>query len=125
MNSCPFCEIEGRMVLDREGGCLVLRDGFPVTSGHLLIVPTRHVSTFRELTDEEWRAILALARRAAELLKRESPEITGFNFGFNDGAAAGQTIPHVHAHLIPRRKGDVVDPTGGIRGVIPGKARYG
>ncbi len=102
----------------------MILDGYPVSRGHSLIMPTRHVASFRDLTDEEWSAILHLAREQAAVLMQEDPTIDGFNLGINDGLSAGQSIFHVHVHLIPRRKGDVPFPRGGVRGILPGKADY-
>jgi diadenosine tetraphosphate (Ap4A) HIT family hydrolase len=98
-------------------------DRFPVSPGHTLIVPLRHVAGFFDLTEEELAAALDLLRRTADDL-RASHSPAGFNIGVNDGAAAGQTIPHVHLHLIPRYAGDAEDPRGGIRWVLPAKAVY-
>ncbi len=121
---CPFCAPDPGRLLAAEGNCVAIRDGFPVVPGHLLLIPRRHVASFRDLEPAEWQALLALAQRLARAAQAQDPAILGFNFGINDGAAAGQTIPHVHAHLIPRRAGDVPDPRGGVRGVIPGRALY-
>ena len=101
----------------------VIRDGFPISPGHTLIVPKRHVASFIDLTPEERADLLALLDAAKADLDRElSPQ--GYNIGINDGAAAGQTVPHLHIHLIPRFAGDRVDPRGGIRWIIPEKADY-
>ena len=101
----------------------VIRDGFPISPGHTLIVPKRHVASFFDLTPEERADLLALLDAAKADLDRElSPQ--GYNIGINDGAAAGQTVPHLHIHLIPRFAGDQEDPRGGIRWIIPEKADY-
>ena len=101
----------------------VIRDGFPISPGHTLIVPKRHVASFFDLTPEERADLLALLDAAKADLDRElSPQ--GYNIGINDGAAAGQTVPHLHIHLIPRFPGDREDPRGGIRWIIPEKADY-
>lgn len=100
-----------------------IRDGFPVSRGHSLVIPRRHLASFFEATQEERSALLALlddARAAA--IAEFQPD--GFNIGINDGAAAGQTVPHLHIHLIPRYAGDVQDPRGGIRWVLPERADY-
>lgn len=120
---CPFCPPPPEAVLAETTTAVALRDGFPVTEGHTLIVPRRHAASFFDLTAEERTEILELVDRIREQLA-EDPTIEGYNIGLNDGHAAGQTIPHVHLHVIPRRAGDVPDPRGGIRWVIPGKARY-
>jgi len=122
--SCPFCEpAPDRVALD---GPLVrvLRDLYPVTSGHLLIVPHRHVARWSDATPAEQAALLDHVEVARALATVLDPSIDGFNIGWNDGVAAGQTVMHLHVHVIPRRSGDVEDPRGGIRWVIPAKARY-
>lgn len=124
MNECPFCSLPEDRVIDREGDCVAVYDLFPVSRGHTLIVPDRHVASFRELSEAEWASILRLAQRLGARRRQEDPSIAGFNLGINDGPAAGQTIFHAHVHLIPRRVGDVEHPEGGVRGVIPGRARY-
>ncbi len=100
-----------------------LLDKSPVTPGHMLLVPRRHVGDWFETTADERRDLLALADEAREWLLRErAPD--GFNLGVNVGEAAGQTVFHVHLHLIPRYKGDVANPRGGVRGVIPARQNY-
>ncbi len=121
--SCPFCD-PGDRIIAEDGPCFALRDLYPVARGHTLIIPRRHVSSFRELTPEEWTAVHRLACRIAADLQREDPSIGAFNMGINDGPSAGQSIPHVHIHLIPRRQGDVRRPRGGVRGVIPFRQDY-
>ena len=101
----------------------VIRDGFPISPGHTLIIPKRHVASFFELTPEERADLLELLDAAkADLDQEFSPD--GYNIGVNDGAAAGQTIAHVHIHLIPRFAGDRSDPRGGVRWIFPDKADY-
>ena len=117
--SCPFCTL----VLTPAAKVVVIRDQYPVSRGHTLIIPRRHVRSIFELTGDEeravWRAIVE-ARR--DLREEFAPD--GFNIGFNDGEAAGQTVMHAHVHLIPRYAGDVEDPRGGVRHCIPGKGYY-
>ena len=103
---------------------VVLHDLYPVTPGHLLVVPRRHVDRWSDASTEERGALLADTDRARELALARDATIEGFNIGWNDGAAAGQTVMHLHIHVIPRRAGDVEDPRGGIRWVIPARARY-
>ncbi len=124
MSTCPFCVLNEDRILMERGGLRVIADAYPVTNGHLLILPVRHVVSFRELSDSEWREVLALIKLWTERLTAQDPSIAGFNVGINDGEAAGQTILHAHVHLIPRRAGDVPNPRDGVRGVIPGKASY-
>ena len=120
---CPFCALPGSRVIDSDPNALVIRDGFPVAQGHTLIIPRRHVGSFFEVSRAERESLFALLERAkAELDKRYSPD--GYNVGINDGPAAGQTVPHLHIHLIPRYNGDRPDPRGGVRWIIPDKADY-
>lgn len=102
---------------------VVIRDGYPVSVGHTLVIPRRHVGSFFELTVDEQGAMLRLLADARGRLQQQLAPAS-YNIGINDGPAAGQTVPHVHMHLIPRYEGDVQDPRGGVRWVIPGKARY-
>ena len=100
------------------------RDGDAVTDGHSLIIPGRHVEDYFDLHQSEQNAIDQLLKARREALIAGGTRIEGFNVGINVGAAGGQTVFHVHVHLIPRRAGDVDDPKGGIRGVIQGKQKY-
>jgi len=120
---CPFCTLlPERIVLHNASG-LMARDAFAVSTGHSLIIPHRHVGSFFDLTATERGDLLSLLDQAkSELDALHRPD--GYNIGINDGAAAGQTVPHLHIHLIPRYAGDVPDPRGGVRWVIPGKAVY-
>ncbi len=124
MTACPFCEPEEHRILGEEGPCLALRDLYPVSPGHALIIPRRHIASFREMSEEEWAAAFKLIHHMCERLTENDPVVQGFNIGINDGPAAGQTVMHAHLHIIPRREDDVSDPRGGVRGVIPCKARY-
>lgn len=118
---CPFCNPEN-IVLSNELAFAVF-DLFPVNIGHLLIIPKRHVSDFFETTLEERAAINQLLEQGKALLEdKHNPD--GYNIGINCGETAGQTIFHVHVHLIPRYKGDIDNPRGGVRGVIPEKRLY-
>ena len=110
-------------VLHASALALAVTDSFPVNPGHCLIVPRRHVGSFGEVGLEEQSAMLAMLQRVRALLDAElRPD--GYNIGINDGAAAGQTVMHVHMHVIPRYRGDRPDPRGGIRWIIPEKADY-
>jgi len=120
-DDCPFCQIT-EVVLKNELA-YTLYDSYPVNEGHLLIIPYRHVSDYFELSKEEQAAVQSLLVEGKALLtKQYHPD--GFNVGINISEAAGQTVWHVHVHLIPRYKGDMDDPRGGVRGVIPGKQKY-
>ena len=101
-----------------------IRDGYQVTKGHTLFIPKRHAMDYFELVQAEANAINALMLEQKSLLQSKDPTITGFNIGMNCGEDAGQTIFHCHVHLIPRRKGDVEKPRGGVRHIIPGKGHY-
>lgn len=121
---CIFCEIPSSRVILQNELAFAIRDGFPVTEGHTLIAPKRHVADYFELFQPELNAIQSLLQLAKSALAAEDPGIQGFNMGVNSGAVAGQTVFHCHVHLIPRRKGDVPDPKGGVRGVIPSRQKY-
>jgi diadenosine tetraphosphate (Ap4A) HIT family hydrolase len=121
--SCPFCHPAAGSVFLETSLVLGLWDGFPVSVGHALIVPRRHVARWSEATVDE-RQELASAIKEVQRIVQELHHPAGFNVGFNDGPAAGQTVGHLHIHVIPRYEGDVPDPRGGIRLVIPDKARY-
>jgi diadenosine tetraphosphate (Ap4A) HIT family hydrolase len=101
-----------------------LRDGFPVTPFHALVIPRRHVLDYFSLTAEELLACDALIRSVRERVQAQDTSVEGFNIGMNVGETAGQTISHCHFHVIPRRSDDVANPRGGIRNVIPGKGDY-
>ena len=121
--SCPFCQPSAGEILVSNEHALVLRDHYPVTDGHLLVCSRRHVADWFEATEAEQRAIMELLHEGRRhLLARHSP--AGFNIGVNVGAAAGQTVMHLHVHLIPRYAGDVPDPRGGVRHVIPSRGNY-
>ncbi|MBP6017912.1 MAG: HIT domain-containing protein [Burkholderiaceae bacterium] len=122
ISNCPFCRVNDNEIL-RNSLAYVRRDVNPVTPGHLLIIPVRHVASYFETTDQERVALLQLLTQAKGWLE-ENHAPSGYNIGINVGEAAGQTIPHVHVHLIPRYLGDVTNPRGGVRGVIPAKQSY-
>ncbi len=121
--SCPFCDLPERRIILANDLAVAVRDGFPISPGHTLILPRRHVGSFFAATNDERAAMLALLDTAKEALDGEfHPD--SYNLGINDGLAAGQTVPHLHLHLIPRYDGDREDPRGGIRWIIPEKAQY-
>ena len=121
--TCLFRRIPREQILIDGPIAVAARDSYPVSKGHTLIIPRRHVASFFETTDEERRAMLNLLDEVKALLDREhKPD--GYNIGINNGAAAGQTVMHLHMHLIPRYAGDRPDPRGGVRWVIPEKAAY-
>lgn len=120
---CPFCHRVPERVLLEDETTVIYKDGFPVSPGHTVIIPKRHVATLFEATDTEQQALLKALNRAKALLD-ESHHPDGYNVGINHGVAGGQTVPHLHIHLIPRYKGDREDPRGGVRWVLPEKAKY-
>lgn len=121
IDQCPFCSLSDFGTSSSLG--LAVRDAFPLTEGHTLIVPRRHVASVFELTAEEladlWKLLVEVR---FSLVEQFHPD--AFNIGLNDGEAAGQTIPHAHIHVVPRYRGDVIDPRGGVRWIIPQKAAY-
>ncbi len=117
----PFFEKE--WILENERAFAVL-DGYPVSPGHTLICPKRGVVDLFEASEAEIDSVWQLANIRKKQIVQEDRLVTGFNFGVNSGEAAGQTVQHLHFHLIPRRKGDTPNPTGGVRGVIPEKMNY-
>ena len=122
-SDCLFCHLPAERIAGNNEFGLIVRDAYPVSPGHTLIIPKRHIGSFFELTTEERNALMALLDQArTELQSSHQPQ--GYNIGINDGAAAGQTVPHLHIHLIPRYQDDLPDPRGGVRWVIPEKARY-
>jgi diadenosine tetraphosphate (Ap4A) HIT family hydrolase len=123
LKPCPFCTLPPDRIVDQNDLALVIRDGFPVSPGHTLVIPKRHVGSFFDLSEEEVQSMMALLKAAKITLDEElSPD--SYNIGINDGPQAGQTVPHVHMHLIPRYQGDIEDPRGGVRWLIPEKADY-
>lgn len=122
-SDCPFCRLETNRVRLEGEFAVAFLDGFPVTEGHTLVIPKRHVASLFELPDVEQVAVWMLVAKVRALLMADiKPD--GFNVGLNDGTSAGQTVMHAHVHVIPRRHGDVADPKGGVRWVIPDKASY-
>ena len=121
---CVFCGIEKGRVVDENELSYVIYDRFPVTEFHMLIIPKRHTPTYFDLGQAEVNACHQLMNRVRTLITSDDPTIMGFNVGINDGELAGQTVPHCHIHLIPRREGDVDNPRGGIRHVIPNQGNY-
>ena len=124
MSECIFCNIDQSRIIDSNDFFYVIRDIYPVTELHTLMIPHRHISSYFDLTEDEQISLFTLLKSHKEQLLKTDPSITGFNIGVNDGEDAGQTIFHCHIHLIPRRKGDVANARGGVRGVIPEKQSY-
>lgn len=119
---CPFCNLDRDVILESEY-CYTIFDKYPVNPGHVLVISKRHEGDYFNLAKEEVEDLWQLVAKVKHFLEEEyHPD--GFNVGFNVGSDAGQTIDHVHIHVIPRFKGDMDDPTGGVRHVIPGKGNY-
>ena len=120
-----FCALEGsgRVLLENELA-LCIADAYPVSEGHSLVIPKRHVADGLELHQPEWNAVVELIKQRREQLAARDLTISGWNVGLNSGEAAGQTVFHAHWHLIPRRAGDCEQPRGGVRGVIRGRQGY-
>jgi diadenosine tetraphosphate (Ap4A) HIT family hydrolase len=123
MTICPFCSLPAERILLANRSGWVVRDAYPVSPGHTLIIPRRHIGSFFELGAAERQDLMHLLDKAQATL-RINHQPQGYNIGINDGTAAGQTVPHLHIHLIPRYTNDVTDPRGGVRWVIPEKAKY-
>jgi diadenosine tetraphosphate (Ap4A) HIT family hydrolase len=120
---CPFCTLPADRIVRSTPLALVLRDAYPVSPGHTLVIPRRHIASFFELAADERADLFTLLDQARAGLDAEfHPD--AYNIGINDGPAAGQTIGHLHIHLIPRYAGDQPDPRGGVRWIFPDKADY-
>ncbi len=126
-SGCLFCDLQTKdkqRIIAENHLAYVIEDGFPVTEGHTLFIPKRHVEDYFGLTRAEVQAINQLMTSRKESLQLADKLIAGFNIGMNCGDVAGQTVFHCHVHLIPRRQGDVENPRGGVRHLIPGKGHY-
>lgn len=123
--SCLFCKFKDnreKVVLDNDLAFAIF-DGFPVSKGHMLVIPKRHAEAYFDLTKEELTAMQELAHKCKELLDNKyKPD--GYNIGFNCGEAGGQTIFHCHMHIIPRYKGDIENPRGGVRKILVDNSNY-
>ena len=123
MTNCVFCRPEKGKIFFETQSLYCIWDAFPVSKGHALIIPKRHFGDWFEATSEEMTELLLATNNCRkEIFKNETPD--GFNIGINIGVPAGQTIPHLHVHVIPRYSGDMMDPRGGVRHVIPSKGNY-
>jgi ATP adenylyltransferase len=119
---CIFCQHD-RPSLTQTELSFALLDSFPVSNGHALVMPKRHVISIWDMTTDEYTDAFNLIRQVKDILQKKF-EPQGFNIGVNCGEAAGQTVFHAHIHVIPRYKGDVPNPRGGVRNIIPGKGNY-
>ena len=121
--NCPFCHIPREKYVEETDLVYAKRDIYPVNEGHTLIIPKRHIATFFEATAEERLQLMDTLEKARQALLEEfRPD--GFNIGINEGQAGGQSVMHLHIHLIPRYTGDMENPQGGVRGCIPDKQKY-
>ena len=121
MSDCIFCQRDKLEIIAENELALAFKDSCPVSEGHSLVIPKRHVETYFDASPEEHAAISSLVGQVSRILQKEvSPN--GYNIGANVGEAAGQTVFHFHVHIIPRYRGDVADPRGGVRKVIPNRS---
>ena len=123
-SDCLFCNIPQERIVLENDLAYVARDGYPVTEMHSMIIPKRHIRDYFDLTTDELLACDQLIRSLKEEISNSDSSVDGFNIGMNSGESAGQTIFHCHIHFIPRRTGDVENPRGGVRHIIPGKGDY-
>ena len=123
-NPCLFCNVRESDLVKENDLAYVSYDSFPVTNMHCLIIPKRHVKDYFDLTNEEIVACNKLTKDIKNEIEFKDPTVKGFNIGTNAGKGSGQSILHCHIHLIPRRVGDVENPQGGVRSVIPSKQHY-
>ena len=121
--SCPFCNPISDEIVAKTDLCYARWDRYPVSKGHILVIPFRHTADYFSLTVEEKQELLTLIDECKEVIEKNFRP-AGYNIGFNIGEAAGQTVMHCHCHMIPRYVGDVKEPRGGVRGVVPGKRGY-
>ena len=123
-NNCIFCSKEKLNIIYEDDIFYVIKDAYPVTTDHTLIILNEHNKTYFDLRDKDIIQLNNIIKFQKDSLIGKDNSITGFNIGINQGETAGQTVMHLHIHLIPRRKGDIDDPRGGVRGVIPSKQKY-
>ena len=122
-NPCLFCNPKSKEILAETEHALLVTDTYPVSLGHCLVIPRRHMASFFECTEEENRDFRTLILKAKEIIDKEhTPD--AYNIGSNNGVDAGQSVFHLHIHIIPRYKGDVENPKGGVRWVVPKKSQY-
>ena len=128
MTECLFCKVQKpgheREIVYESKFFYATRDSYPVTEFHTLIILKRHIQSYFDMNNDEINSLNKILNVQRKVIMELDSTVTAFNIGINDGKEAGQSIPHLHIHLIPRRKGDVEDPQGGVRGVIPEKQKY-
>lgn len=121
--NCPFCQPESQVIIQRFQHCYAIRDRFPVSPGHILVIPYEHTLDWFTASEDVRLDIMKSVQILKEHLDSQFAP-GGYNIGMNCGELAGQTVMHLHLHLIPRYSGDMADPRGGVRGVIPSKQKY-
>ena len=124
MEDCLFCNFDNHELIEEGKYCYARRDGYPVSEYHTLIIPKRHVASYFDLEEPELLDMHQMLVKMKARIEEWDATVSGFNVGVNAGKDAGQSIFHVHMHLMPRRKGDIENPQGGVRGVIPSKRSY-
>jgi ATP adenylyltransferase len=124
MENCLFCDFDNPELIEEGEYCYSRRDGYPVSQYHTLIIPKRHVASYFDLEEYEVVDMHKMLNKMRVRIEEWDETVSGFNVGVNVGKDAGQSIFHVHMHLMPRRKGDIDNPQGGVRGVIPSKRTY-
>ena len=124
IHGCPFCNLPADRVLKEYKSFLAIRDIYPVTPLHTLIISREHKKTYFDLSADQANELHQILYEQKALIESEDSSVEGFNIGANVNEVSGQTVPHFHLHLIPRREGDMNDPRGGVRGVIPEKQKY-
>jgi diadenosine tetraphosphate (Ap4A) HIT family hydrolase len=120
---CPFCQLPPARIVRERASAVLVWDAWPLSPGHALVIPRRHIGSWFDTTEPERADMLALLDEAKALVAQQHAP-AGWTIGINDGPAAGQTVPHLHMHLIPRHPGDTPDPRGGVRWVLPQRAAY-
>ena len=124
MDKCIFCNLDHKRIISSSNFFHIIRDSFPVSDLHTLIIPKRHAETYFDLDEDETGELSKVLKIERQKILEMDVTVKAFNIGINAGEESGQTIFHCHIHFIPRRKGDVKDPRGGVRGVIPNKQKY-
>ena len=122
--TCPFCTLPQERILYEDEYFLIIKDGYPVTEHHSLIITKQHDLLLSNMSNKQLLYMHRAIRAAKDQIIELDSSVTGFNVGINEGADAGQTVMHFHCHIIPRRNGDMENPRGGVRGVIPDKQKY-
>lgn len=128
MKDCLFCKVQKseyeKEVVFENDYFYATRDSYPVTKLHTLVIPKRHFQSYFDMNNDEIKSINSILNHQRKEIVQLDSSVTAFNIGINDGSDAGQSIHHLHVHLIPRRQGDIENPRGGVRGVIPAKQKY-